>query len=69
MWAWRREEQHEEQVWAVDQVLGVVRNPRLVRRGSWLVSAATFLLGHAFFTMATPPVSEVHPNFCCYCGE
>ncbi len=57
-----RDERHEEQVWAIEQVLGVVRNPRLLRKGSWLVSAATLLLGHAFFAITTPPVKEVCLN-------
>lgn len=54
-----REERHEEQVWAVEQVLSAVRSPRILRKGSWLVAAATLLLGHAFFAIITPTTNKV----------
>ena len=53
------EEGPEEQVWAVEQVLAAVRNPRLTRRGPWMLSAANLLLGHAFFSLTTPTESIV----------
>ena len=51
----------EEQLWGVDQLLGVVRSPRLPRAGPWLVSGATILLGHAFFSISPSSTVEV----CC----
>ena len=41
-----------EQLWVLDQILGMVRNTHLPRAGDWLVSCAVFLMGHAHFNIA-----------------
>lgn len=57
-----REERCEEQLWALEQMVGVVRNTHLCRAGTWLISAATLLLGHAFFTLSSSCTTEVCPT-------
>ena len=40
------------QLWVLEQLLSVVRNPRLPRSESWLISISRFLLLHSYFSVA-----------------
>ena len=44
---------HSMQLWVLEQLLAVVRNPHLPRTDSWLLSIARFLLLHAYFEATT----------------